>query len=139
MGDHRRGGLVIVKALPEPLSAKAPEEVNIRVLSLVEKKVWRFLSIQFNEGVGLHFPQLRIDKINQVQEIIYNVQLNINYVDNLDKFMESAETIINENLNNFTWSHDIDVKHRKIEKWSESLKEDKCFLPQKLLKALNFI
>ena len=32
-GDHRRGGLVIVKALPEPLSAKAPEEVNIRVLS----------------------------------------------------------------------------------------------------------
>ena len=86
-GDHRRGGLVIVKALPEPLSAKAPEEVNIRVLSLVEKKVWRFLSIQFNEGVGLHFPQLCIDKINQVQEIINDVQLN--YVDNLDKFTES--------------------------------------------------
>ena len=49
---------------------------------MVEKKVWRFLSIQFNEGVGLHFPQLCIDKVNQVQEII-------NYVNNLDKFMES--------------------------------------------------
>ena len=55
--------------------------------SLVEKKVWRFFSIQFNEVVGLHFPQLCIDKVNQVQEIINDVQLN--YVNNLDKFTES--------------------------------------------------
>ena len=49
--------------------------------------MWWFLSIQFNEGVGLHVPQLCIDKVNQVQEIINDVQLN--YVDNLDKFTES--------------------------------------------------
>ena len=54
-----------------------------------------------------------------------------------EKLDTTAETIFNENLNNFTWSHDI--KHRELEKWSESLKEDECFLPQKLLKALNFI
>ena len=54
-----------------------------------------------------------------------------------EKLDTTAETTFNKNLNNFTWSHDI--KHRELEKWSESLKEDKCFLPQKLLKALNFI
>ena len=63
-GDHRRGGLVLVKAMPKPLSAKAPEEVNVRVLSLLEKKVWRFLRLVFseliNKGVGLILPQLSI-------------------------------------------------------------------------------
>ena len=66
-------------------------------------------------------------------------QLERNFLAELlqEKLDTTAETIINENLNNFTWSYD--VKHRELEKWSESLKEDKCFLPQKLLKALNFI
>ena len=57
-------------------------------------------------------------------------QLERNFLAELsqEKLDTTAETIINENLNNFTWSHD--VKHRELEKWSESLKEDKCFLPQ---------
>ena len=30
--NHRRGGLVLVKAIPEPLMTKTPEDVHVRVL-----------------------------------------------------------------------------------------------------------
>ena len=74
-GDHRQGALRLVELMPQPHCSKAPENVTVRILSLLDKSVWKFLSIQFNRGAALQLPHMCIDRIQHISDIIEETKL----------------------------------------------------------------